>query len=282
MGEISINPKHNVHKKYREVIYVNPFLLGGVFDADAQAFIMASTISDPIQKTAINNLVISLKSNGLWVKMKAIYPFVGGTSFTHKWNLKDPRDLDTSFRLKFIGGWNHSARGAKPNGTTGYSDTSLNPFYNLISNNNHISVYNTRMDNVGETSIDVGAGYNTGEMYFWTYREDGSMKSDNSNSSIRISATTTKNGFSLATRTSSNLNKIYKGGSVIATSVLNNTYQNPDANLFIGAGNISGSPQYFSSKEYGFVTIGIGFDDYENTLLYAIVQDFQIKLLRQV
>lgn len=26
MGEISINPKHNVHKKYREVIYVNPFL----------------------------------------------------------------------------------------------------------------------------------------------------------------------------------------------------------------------------------------------------------------
>ena len=31
--------------------------------------------------------------------MKAIYPFVGGTATTHKFNLKDPADINAAFRL---------------------------------------------------------------------------------------------------------------------------------------------------------------------------------------
>ena len=37
---------------------------------------------------ATNQLVKDLKSNNLWDKMKSIYPFVGGTFSSHRFNLK--------------------------------------------------------------------------------------------------------------------------------------------------------------------------------------------------
>ena len=67
-------------------------------DTDAQAFITATGITDNTQKNSINQLVLDLKSYGVWSKIKAIYPFVGGTATTHKFNLKDPRDLDAAYR----------------------------------------------------------------------------------------------------------------------------------------------------------------------------------------
>ena len=94
--------------------------------SDAQKFILAAGITDATQKSAINTLVDDLKTYGIWSKTKAIYPMVGGTATTHKYNLKDPRDLDAAFRLSFSGGWTHSSNGALPNGITAYSDTFLN------------------------------------------------------------------------------------------------------------------------------------------------------------
>ena len=72
-------------------------------DPDAQAFITAAAITDPTQQAAINTLVVDLKGYSIWTKMKALYPFVGGTASAHKFNLKDPRDLDSAFRLVFSG-----------------------------------------------------------------------------------------------------------------------------------------------------------------------------------
>ena len=68
-----------------------------IIDADATTFITAAGITNLIQASAINTLVNDLKTYGLWTKMKAIYPFVGGSATSHKFNLKDPRDLDAAF-----------------------------------------------------------------------------------------------------------------------------------------------------------------------------------------
>ena len=91
-----------------------------IVDPNAQAFITAAGITDPTQQSAIDNLVIGLKADGLWTPMQALYPFVGGTASTHKYNLKDPRDLDAAYRLQFNGGMTHSANGILFNGTNGY------------------------------------------------------------------------------------------------------------------------------------------------------------------
>jgi hypothetical protein len=94
-----------------------------IVDPDAQAFITAAGITDPTQQVAIDNLVIGLKADGIWTNMTAIYPFVGGTATTHKYNLKDPRDLDAAYRLAFSGGWTHNSNGITGNGVNTYADT---------------------------------------------------------------------------------------------------------------------------------------------------------------
>jgi hypothetical protein len=71
------------------------------FDSDAQAFITATAITDTTQQNAIDALVIGLKTDLLWTKMLAVYPFVGGTATTCKYNLKNPLDTDAAFRLNF-------------------------------------------------------------------------------------------------------------------------------------------------------------------------------------
>ena len=53
---------------------------GGGVDPDAQAFITAAGITNPTQQAAINTLVVDLKGYNVWTKMKALYPFVGGTA----------------------------------------------------------------------------------------------------------------------------------------------------------------------------------------------------------
>ena len=71
-------------------------------DADADAFIAAAGITDATQKSAINTLVVGLKADSLWTKMKAIYPFVGGTvnwvrvntTYRQKIKVKTQEDFD--------------------------------------------------------------------------------------------------------------------------------------------------------------------------------------------
>lgn len=55
--------------------YVSRYASGG-FDPSAQAFFAATGITGATQQQAINNLVVGLKADGLWSKMKALYPFV--------------------------------------------------------------------------------------------------------------------------------------------------------------------------------------------------------------
>ena len=74
-----------------------PFnFLGSAFDANAQAFISAAGITNPTQQNAINQLVIDLKTYGLWNKMKAVYPMV-----TDAYNLLSyTEDFANSFWVK--------------------------------------------------------------------------------------------------------------------------------------------------------------------------------------
>jgi len=92
-------------------------------DTDALAFLQAAGITDSIISNAVCSLVVGLKADGIWNKFNAIYPFVGGTASTHKWNLKDPRDLNAAYRLTFNGGWTHDSQGIKGNGANTYADT---------------------------------------------------------------------------------------------------------------------------------------------------------------
>jgi hypothetical protein len=137
---------------------INSYIFGSsVSDADAQAFITAAGITDNTQKTAINTLVLSLKANNIWQKFKAIYPFVGGTATTHKFNLINPADTNAAYRLTFTGGWTHSSTGALPNGTNAYANTYLDTQNDLSLNSGHFSFYSRTNAPTAAIRIDMGA-----------------------------------------------------------------------------------------------------------------------------
>lgn len=58
------------------VVSADSNTLTGILDANAAAYLTATGITGTTQRNAINTLNIGLKSDGLWSKMKAVYPFV--------------------------------------------------------------------------------------------------------------------------------------------------------------------------------------------------------------
>lgn len=262
---------------------------GGGTDADAQAFITAAGITDATQQTAINTLVTDLKGYGIWSKMKAIYPFVGGTSSTHKWNLKDPRDLDAAFRLVFSGGITHSSTGALFNGTNGYSNTFLTPSANLTNNSTHLSFY-SRTNFNGSPGGDIGTSgaspsflpialiYTRAADFFQSsmYDYDSAKRVSTSN--------TNSTGFYVGNRTSNVILNSWKNGVKQATNTTAETQNittvtNP---FFVGAINLGGSAGQYSNKECAFASIGDGLTDTEAANLYTAVQAYQTTLNRNI
>ena len=260
--------------------------LGSSNDADAQAFIDAAGITDATQQSAVNQLVVDLKSANIWTKMKAIYPIVGGTSSTHKWNLKDPRDLDAAFRLTFTTGWTHSSNGMLPNGTSAYANTFLIPNTTLTLLNTHLSFY-SRTSAIGNLQRDLSAFTNGTFPSFSLGTNTGVLVSDHYwFTNNRISRTIPNaQGLMLTSRTNDTTHKSYRNGLQLgATDTISNSGRSmPLIPLFLGAANVAPqSVSNFSNKQFAFATIGSGFTDADTLNFYNTIQTFQTTLGRQV
>lgn len=254
-----------------------------VSDADAQAFVNAAVIEDQIQATAINQLVTDMKGYGLWSKMKAVYPFVGGTATSHKFNLKNPLDTNAAFRLTFTGGWTHSSTGAKPNGTNAYADTFLLPASTLTLNSSHLSYYSRT--NVSESKEDIGCWDGAGFHYTLLGIRYASLSNSTysviqSSGSYFSFADANSQGFYLSARTSSTLTTLYKNGTSQNTSGTVSTGNPAAKTIYVGGCN--GNTAIFSSKEVAFASIGDGLSTIEAANFYTMVQTFNTTLNRQV
>lgn len=256
-------------------------IVGLTTDADAQAFITAAAITDATQQGAIDTLVKGLKTDGVWTKMKAIYPFVGGTASTHKYNLKDPRDLDAAFRLVFNGGWTHSSTGALPNGTNGYADTKLVPSSNFSANNSSFGVY-SRIDNIND-GVFLGSSTSTlNRLYMFLKFTVGGATQLNHNSGTAITtAFLNSSGLFTSSRVISSQHKIFYNGSLNSTTASVETGIS-SAPIFLSANNQGTLAEYFSNRQLAFSFIGDGLTDTQASNLYTRVQTYQTALSRNV
>lgn len=260
-------------------------------DPDALAFIAAAGLTDSTQKAAVDALVVALKADGIWTKLRAIYPFVGGTAEKHKWNLKDPRDLNAAYRLTFAGGWTHSATGAKGNGTTGYADTHFVPstdfntvggecddacmaVYSRESTNNLGNCYDMGASNGGD---GIWAGVITNYINGLAYFGVGT----NSYTCNQPSPAPKGQGLYAANRAAGQSTRGYVNGMLLIEPVYD-YHVPPPYSLFVGASNRGGSMAYPSPKEQALALIGDGLTQAQHTALYAAVQTFQTTLGRQV
>ena len=254
-----------------------------VSDPDAQAFLDAAVITDTTQATAVNTLVTDLKGYGVWTKMKALYPFVGGTATTHKFNLKNPLDTDAAFRLVFSGGWTHSSTGALPNGTNAYADTFYTPFANGLKDSAHIGYYSRTNISAG-SAIDMGSlTAAPGYYHHMHIRQPGDLMYGliNTDSAASLSNSITQ-GLFIASRITSTTTSLYRNSTNLGTVSLTSTATYPNLKIYIGAGNNANVASQFSSKETAFNSIGDGLSATEATNYYTAVQTFQTTLGRQV
>ena len=278
MGLILKNTNGNLG---RIRMYLNQPASGGGVDPDAQAFITAAAITDPTQQAAINTLVVDLKGYGVWTKMKALYPFVGGTATTHKFNLKNPLDTDAAFRLVFNGGWTHSSNGATPNGTNAYADTFLTPSTNLTLNSHSFGIYSRTNDTSG-TQV-YGCVSSIGGFNFLQNNLTAANFVSGVISNIINYTANPSTSLLMLSRTSATLAKAFRAGVLLGTNTFAVTNL-PPFKFYLGARHNTGNPvgDFFSNHEVAFAFLADGLNDTEAANFYTAVQAFQTTLGRQV
>ncbi len=285
-------------------VIINPYKVSApAVDTDAQAFITATGITDTAQKTAIDTLVKALKNHSLWSKLYAIYPFVGGSAATHKFNLKDPRDLDAAYRLSFNGTWTHASTGAKP--SSGYANTFLNmnsvlslsgmsfSMYGRLnvgdSNGRFIGLHNHQSvptnqggSNIYDFGVQIIPQINTGISSFVLDLGDLGF--------ARILATNSSTqGFFHGAKSDTNHMALYKNGTSVGTNPSVFTGKLVDGTFYLGAthkyndGVDAGvDTATYDANEYAFISIGGAMDSTDASNLYSDVLSFEVALGRNV
>ena len=251
-------------------------------DLNANQFFEATEVLNLTQRQAVYALVKDLKANSIWDKMTAIYPFVGASGDTHKYNLKNP----TQFTILFEGGWNHTATGAATNGIDTRGNTQISPSAHLVQDDTHISIY-ARSTLGTRTSVNVDIGNRPGGFFLAaTWYGSNFLLSDIYSNSNRLTfsypgGTTSTNGlgYFIFQRTSPTSHTVYKNATLLGTNSSNTGGTLPSAQMWIGA---NGQISEWSDREYSFISFGRGFTPTEVTTLTSIIQTYQTALSRQI
>lgn len=259
--------------------------VGSAFDADAQAFFNRVTTAGGTlsltEQNAVNTLVIGMKADGIWTKMKAIYPMVGASAAACAQNL-----VSASFTGTFSSGWTFANTGVKGNGTSAFFNTLFNSQNNWTSSSNGSMGFVSRT-NIEEVSSDMGAGnvfdgINSSIIFS---RFNGNVFYSGLNSSVVTPGDSNASsiGFFVASRLITTSHNRYKRGTSIINSTINNNIGTIyNLNIYLGAGNhiSTNSAANFSNKEFSFAFIGDGLNQTDVDNYYSKLQIFNNTLSR--
>jgi hypothetical protein len=281
--EIIIYPSNQSGNKIGIQTNINTnYAIYSAFDADAQAFFDRVTTAggtlSATEKTAVNTLVIGMKADGIWTKMKAIYPMVGGGQANPAAACSRNLKSDT-FNGTFSNGWTFSSAGVKGNGTSAlmntnfknsdfqnYDSTSLFYYGNVGTRNsswdsgNINAVPNLRIT-VPPSSTQVNFQFNSANITTINY--------------------TPRNGFFGMNRISDIQVNFFANNSKLIT-VNETLIANLNTNNIVIGEQFSAGSLNFSDRLFKFYSLGSGLTDTEAGNFYTLVQAFQTTLNRQV
>jgi hypothetical protein len=244
-------------------------------DPDALAFFARVTAAggtlSTTEQSAILTLVADLKDDGIWNKIKAIYPMVGASAAACAQNLKS-----SSFTGTFTSGWTFASTGATPNGTSAYMNTNIAP-NQMGQNSIHISVYNRTESNVG---IEMGSRITASNCQIVSRLGNLNYSFINQAGGTAF-AQTASTGFVIGLRTNSSERIYYRNN--VKTTTLNTSDAPNSITFYLCARNVNNTQvDNYDSREKAFASIGDGLTDTEASNFYTAVQAFQTTLSRNV
>jgi hypothetical protein len=207
--------------------------------------------------------------------MDAIYPFVGGTSASNSFNLKNP----AAYQITWGGSMAFSSSGITGDGASGYGNTGFNPTTsggNYSLNSASIGVF-SQTNNLELSTVIGYAGPPNASIGF-----NGAQEQFNGLNSAAYTAgagmATTK-GFTAISLISGPTLTCYQtdGGGGPYTQQAATL---PNGNLFVLALNSLGTPAHFSSKTLSFAFIGGGLTGTQVAALQTAVTTFNTALGR--
>jgi hypothetical protein len=234
------------------------------------------------EQNAILALVTNLVNNGLWGKMKLIYPMVGGTAASCAVNL-----VDSNYLATFSSGWTFTSTGGAPTGANTFMRAiGFNPSLVLPTNDTCFSYY-SRTSN-GFNGTDLGCQLTTGD----TKRVALSLNfggltyadlNDFTNGRIGASPSGTA-GLFLMSRESSTLMKMYKNSFQLGTTnTASMTSLLPNAIYSVGTLDFNDGINFSSTnRECAFSHVSTSLTSVDALTFYNNVQTFQTSLSRQV
>jgi hypothetical protein len=267
-------------KLYAGQLPINLGLIGSEevrdFDIDAEAFFDRVTAAGGTlsitEQLAINTLVKQMKLDGIWTKMKAIYPMVGASAAACSQNLKS-----SSFTGSFSAGWTFASTGVNGNTSSTFMNTGFIPSAQLTTSSGHYSIYSRT--NIDQSSIDLGVL--TGAVHQILIRIGGNQVYSYVSTNLGIQVSNANSlGHYILNRNSATTTQGFKNGVEVASGL--QTAGLPTEAVFIGARNQGGVPIIPSSRQFAFASMGDGLTDTEASDFYTAVQAFQTTLSRQV
>lgn len=245
---------------------------------EALKFIDSSGITNQTEKDAVCTLVKQLKDSALWTSMRAVYPLLGRSSSSCKWNLMDIRQNDAAFRLVFFGGITFDSLGITGNGSNGYSNTIFTPSLNYDSlQAGSYGVYLSK--NVDEPRVAIGMRVTAGTSAVALSPRVSNIAYCSFTATQTAVANTDSRGIYITTRLNRASSKTFKNGSLLVThnTYVAATYNKP---MFLLARNDDAGAAFFSTNTIGFAFIGTPLTDAQSSTLYNIINTFKTTLGR--
>jgi hypothetical protein len=255
----------------------NPQPPAVTYDTASKTFFATSGISDTVQMRAIDDLVLALKKDSLWDKFFAIYPMLGGSAETCKWNLINPQDNDAAYRLTFHGSPVFAGTGVLFPTAADYADTHLTD--SAIGYYSSISYYSRTQNTI--SGYDMGCAdtlYPYNELSIYSNAADTTNAADNTEWFGYRPNLNTPNTTGLFTLSSTDSNIVrYRNAEIAGQSGYAPQHLFTNLTIWIG-GTRAG---HKGEKECALATIGKGLTNDQVATFSTIVQAFETKLNRQ-
>jgi hypothetical protein len=226
--------------------------------------------------SSLITLVLYLKNKGIWSRLTAFYPMVGGTSASCAQNL-----ISSSFTGTFSSGWTFNYSGATPNGTSAYMNTNFNFLDHGIDDNG--GAFGLYM-NSDRGSRDAGHGaikLFTPSSYIYPFTGTIMLGGINSSWSNLQAPSSTSLGMFQTSRINSS--QVYLFNNTTGTLLSSSATARNNINLLLGAANYgsNGNPIIFDNGRIASAYVTkYGLTSTELIDVYTGIQTFNTTLGR--